>query len=96
MKVTGQEEGNKERPREREKKLSICTPDKESRDAAKVSSEPVANIENEEMERAEKEWLCRWVGGDNRNRDGGKDRLYTISHQSCCRFIHKRHDNSRG
>jgi hypothetical protein len=50
VKVTSQEERYKECPRERENKQSPCTPDKEPRETAKISSKPVANIEDEEME----------------------------------------------
>ena len=50
MKVTRQEERNKECPGKRESKQSSCTPDEESWETAKVSSKPVANIEDEEME----------------------------------------------
>jgi hypothetical protein len=50
MEVTSQEEGYKECPRERENNNFPRTPDKELRETAKVSSEPVASIEDEEME----------------------------------------------
>jgi hypothetical protein len=65
LKVTSQEERNEERPCEREKKQSLFAPDKQPRETAKVSSEPVANIEDKKMEGAEEEWVYRWIGGDN-------------------------------
>jgi len=74
--VTRQEEWNEECPRERESEETPRAPDEEPRNTAKVSTEPIAYVEHDEMECAEKQWVHRWIGGNYRYGDGGIDGLY--------------------